>query len=42
MKTTLVFLIVFLAGHYFGDIVIDASKAAYYKLAAEVQECIPD
>jgi hypothetical protein len=42
MKTTLVFLIVFLAGHYLGDIAINATKAAYHKIAAEVQECIPD
>jgi|10_taG_2_1085330.scaffolds.fasta_scaffold22677_5 hypothetical protein len=42
MRTTLIFLIVFLAGHYLGDIVINASKAAYHKIAAEVQEYIPE
>jgi len=42
MKKTLVFLIVFLAGHYLGDIAVNAGKAAYNKIAAEVQECIPD
>jgi hypothetical protein len=42
MKKTFVFLIIFLAGHYLGDIAVHAGVAAYNKIAVEVQACIPD
>ena len=38
MKKLIVVLLVFFAGHYFGNVVIGASKAAYHIVAAEVQK----
>lgn len=36
MRGTIIFFLVFFAGHHFGDIVIDAAKEAYNVVAMEV------
>ncbi len=36
MRNTVVVLIIFLAGHYCGDFVIDGAAKIYYKVKAEV------
>jgi hypothetical protein len=36
MRSTLIVVIIFLAGHYFGDFVVDGATGIYYKVKAEV------
>ena len=38
MKKLIIVLVIFFAGHYFGNIVIGASKSAYRVVAAEYQQ----
>jgi hypothetical protein len=38
MKKLIIVLVIFFAGHYFGNIVLGATKAAYRVVAAEYQQ----